>query len=215
MLPINTEVTGKGFAGASPREFVKTDTGLLISERVLERWEEWPKFWKNIDPRIIIDLKNHKITQWENGYDWPIVMPKRHQLSALLSWNLKLDLFSGETKENYIAIDPTGICDMTPYRPVFCALPNMECSIEHPNTSSKAFRDLGLTGTTFTEYNVLDMFVYISTNGQHIDSASVCLCTNSISARGLAVVVEWENQPKLEGWAHDQKYHDTSGRKTI
>lgn len=196
-------------------QMIQTDAGIVVPEFVLERWEKWPELWKQIDPKIVIDLNDHKIGQWKEGYDWPIVMPKRDQVNPLRSWEYKLALFAKETTAKYEGIKPSAIRDMSPYRSVFCAKPNFECKVEYPNTSSEAIRDMGINGTTFTEYNVLEMFVYTMFEKKHIDTSSVCLCTDSLSERGVAVVADWIDKPEVDHWLHCHSDGHGSVRQTV
>lgn len=195
-------------------QLLKTDTGILVPEYVLECWEKWPEIWKQIDSGISIDLNDHKIVNWKEGYDWPIVMPKRDKVGCLRSWEQKLAIFAKETTNKYEGIAPAKIRDMSPYRSVFCAKPNFECKVEYPNTSSEASRDMGIRSTTFTEYNVLDMFVSIEIK-KHIDTASACLCADSISGQGLAVVAGWRDWPGVDDWGHRDSRVSSSVRQTV
>lgn len=188
--------------------------GIAIPEHVLNRWEKWQEIWKQIDSSISIDLNDHKITHWELGYDWPIVMPKRDKVGPFRSWEQKLALFAKETTNKYEGTNPANIRDMTPYRNVFCTKPNFECKVEYHNVSSEASRDMGIQGTTFTEYNILDMFVFLEME-KHIDASSVCLCTSSISGLGNAVVAYWFDRPKVSDWHHRFSGDNGSVRQTV
>lgn len=188
--------------------------GIAIPEHVLNRWEKWPEIWKQINSKIVIDLNDHKIKYWELGLDLPIVMPKRDKVGSLRSWEQKLALFAKETTSKYESTNPANIQDMSPYRSVFCCKPNFECKVEYHNISSEASRDMGIQGTTFTEYNVLDMFVFLEME-KHIDASSVCLCTGSISVQGSAVVAYWRDEPKLSDWDHRNSGDRSSVRQTV
>ncbi|HLP86791.1 MAG TPA: hypothetical protein VK153_02855 [Candidatus Paceibacterota bacterium] len=187
---------------------------IAIPEYVLNRWEKWVKIWKQIDSSISIDLNNHKIQNWKPGYDWPIVIPKRDRVGPLRSWQQKLSLFKEGVKNKYEGINPANIRDISPYRSVFCCKPNFECKVEYPNISSEVSRDMGITGTTFTEYNILDIFVFLEI-GKHIDESSLCICSSSISELNDAVFVRWLDKPKIHGWDHRFYDEDSSVRQTI